>query len=112
MLLSMFDGIGAARLALEHLHWIPSREFSSEILPAALQVSGRRFPRSTQLGDIKNIGPQFVEDMVSRLPPNAILLVTAGTPCQDNSTLKGSESRGLGGPLLAFFGTWWLLWTL
>ena len=40
---------------------------------------------------------------MSRLPPNAILLVTAGTPCQDNSAHKGSERTGLGGSASGLF---------
>ena len=76
-------------MALRELDLVPAREFGSEILTEALRVTSRRFPRMTQLGDNKQIqGPQ-VERIMAKWPDNSLILIVAGTPCQDNSTLRG-----------------------
>ena len=85
ILISLFDGIGVARLALQELDWTPTREFGSEVLVEALEVTRRRSPRMTHLGDIAKV------------------LIVAGTPCQDNSRLKGSSREGLAGKASGLF---------
>ena len=82
-ILSLFDGISCAKIALEKLHIPISNYYSSEIDKYALQVSSLNNPQIIQLGDIKGI-------KVSELPK--IDLLIGGSPCQDLSNAQ----KGLG----------------
>ena len=57
----------------------------------------------TQLGDILSIDALTVRDLARKAPGNALLLVVAGTPCQDNSRLKGTQRDGLAGKASGLF---------
>lgn len=88
--LSLFDGISCARIALDQLNIPVNNYFSSEIDKYAIQVSQNNYSDIIQLGDIKKIDPK-------KLPP--IDLLIGGSPCQDLSGaqkglgLKGEKSR-------------------
>ncbi|WP_417881661.1 DNA cytosine methyltransferase [Xanthomarina gelatinilytica] len=87
--LSLFDGISCARIALDNLGVNVTNYFASEIDKYAINVSKRNYPDIIHLGDIKNIKS---EDL-----PKIDLLI-GGSPCQDLSNaqkglgLKGSKS--------------------
>ena len=74
--LSLFDGISAARVALDRAGVTVGRYYASEIKKDALTVANRMFPDTIQLGDVTKID-------FSALPP--IDLLVFGSPCQDLS---------------------------
>jgi site-specific DNA-cytosine methylase len=81
--LSLFDGISCARIALEKLGVKVSNYYASEIDVNAIKVSRHNFPDIIQLGDIRNID-------ATKLPK--IDLLIGGSPCQDLSNAQ----NGLG----------------
>ena len=89
-ILSLFDGISGARIALEKLNIPITNYYASEIDKYAIQVSKENYPDIIHLGDIKDI-------KASDLPK--IDLLIGGSPCQDLSNaqkglgLKGEKSR-------------------
>ena len=81
--LSLFDGVSCARIALDK-NKIPIKNyFASEIDEHAIRVSKHNFPDIIHLGDIRNIK--------SRNLPKIDLLI-GGSPCQDLSNAQ----NGLG----------------
>ena len=89
-ILSLFDGISCARVALDKLKIPVTNYYASEIDKFAIKVSRENFPDIIQLGDIKKINAK-------KLPK--IDLIIGGSPCQDLSNsqkglgLKGEKSR-------------------
>ena len=84
--LSLFDGISGAQLALKK-NGIKPKYFASEIDESAMTVTQYRFPNTIQLGDVSKI-------KASDLPKISILF--AGSPCQDLSIAgkrKGMSSE-------------------
>ena len=86
-ILSLFDGISCARLAMNHANLPVSQYFSSEIDENAIKVAHHNFPDTQQLGDVTQITK-------SSLPP--IDLLIGGSPCQSFS-LSGKR-RGFDDP--------------
>lgn len=98
IVLSLFDGIGCARMALGRAGLPVSKYYSSEIDKNALAVAEKNFPatettagQTIQLGDVRAITAASVPDKVD--------LLIGGSPCQDMSVakhgregLKGSRS--------------------
>ena len=84
--LSLFDGIGGARLALDRNDIKIKNYFSSEIDPFCNQVLNHHYDDIIHLGDIKNI-------QSNDLPQ--IDLLIGGSPCQDLSfAQKGNGLKG------------------
>lgn len=90
--LSLFDGISCAKVALDNLGVKIENYFSSEIDPHAIKVSKKNHPSIVQLGDIRNID-------VTNLPK--IDLLIGGSPCQDLSIAK--NGKGLDGKKSGLF---------
>jgi len=88
--LSLFDGISCARIALEKLNIPITTYYASEIDKFAIQVSKENYPDIIHLGDIRDIKAKDL--------PKIDLLI-GGSPCQDLSNaqnglgLKGEKSR-------------------
>jgi site-specific DNA-cytosine methylase len=70
--LSLFDGISAARVALDRAGIRIDRYLASEIKPHAIKIAQAMFPDMEQLGDITKID-------FATLPP--IDLIVFGSPC-------------------------------
>jgi len=81
--LSLFDGISCARIALEKLNIPITTYYASEIDKFAIKVSQENYPDIIHLGDIRDI-------KASDLPK--IDLLIGGSPCQDLSNAQ----NGLG----------------
>ena len=87
--LSLFDGISCARIALDNLGVNIEKYYASEIDKHAINVSKSNYSDIIHLGDIKDI-------KAKNLPK--IDLLIGGSPCQDLSNaqkglgLKGSKS--------------------
>jgi len=89
-ILSLFDGISCARIALEKLNIPITNYYASEIDKFAIKVSKENYPDIIHLGDIKKLNAKDL--------PKIDLLI-GGSPCQDLSNaqkglgLKGEKSR-------------------
>ena len=84
--LSLFDGISCAKLALDHANIPINKYFSSEIDKYCVQISRQNNPSNIFLGDIKQIN-------LKNLPK--IDLLIGGSPCQDIShAFKGRGIKG------------------
>jgi len=87
--LSLFDGISCARIALEKLGYKNVEYYASEINQDAINVSKSNWVDITQLGDIRNItgNESYLQN---------IDLVIFGSPCQDLSIAMRNR-KGLQG---------------
>ena len=86
IILSLFDGIGCSRIALERSGIKIDKYFSSEVDKSCLDLTRQRFPDNIELGDIKSINPK-------KLPK--IDLIVGGSPCQDlSNAFKGKGLKG------------------
>lgn len=84
--LSLFDGISCARVALARAGIPVKTYYASEIDKHAIAVSQKNFPDIVRLGDVRTI-----ESM-----PEPIDLLIGGSPCQDLSIAK-KDRKGLDG---------------
>jgi len=91
-ILSLFDGLGGARIALDRLS-IPCKYYASEIDKYAIKIALKNYPDIIQLGDIKDI-------KTKELPK--IDLLIGGSPCQDLSIAKKNR-KGLRGKRSGLF---------
>jgi len=90
--LSLFDGIGCAKLALEKAGIKINKYYSSEIDKSALKVQAHHYsddPNFIQLGDVKNIDGYDLADEID--------LVIFGSPCTNLSSINPVDRRGLEG---------------
>ena len=85
--LSLFDGLGGARVALNNLD-APVEYMASEIDPYAIKVHRRNYPDTQHIGDVSKVSGQSV---------GAVDLLVGGSPCQDLSRAK-KGGLGLEGP--------------
>jgi site-specific DNA-cytosine methylase len=86
--LSLFDGISCAQIALNKLNVKYENYFASEIDSYAISITQKNYPNTIQLGDVSKIE-------TSLLP--FIDLLVGGSPCQDLSIAKGKTREGLSG---------------
>lgn len=77
--LSCFDGISGLQLALKRSGIKHHKYYASEIDDKAITITQKRFPKTIQLGDIRNISKQDIAEQV--------WLLSAGSPCQDLSSM-------------------------
>jgi len=92
--LSLFDGISCARVALERVGTV-NTYYASEVDKYAIAVAMKNYPDTIQLGDIKEMGGD------NPLPTN-IDLIIGGSPCQDLSIAKKNR-KGLDGERSGLF---------
>jgi len=91
LVLSLFDGIGTARLALERAGLAVEKYYSSEIDKYASAVTRYHYPDTIELGDITLITKEML--------PEKIDLIIGGSPCTnlscsgDRKGLKGEQSK-------------------
>ena len=91
--LSLFDGISIAQLALKQLNIPIENYYSSEVDKKAIKVTQHHFPNTIQIGDIKQVDGKSL--------PQVDLFV-AGSPCQDLSSLR-KDRKGLNGDNSSLF---------
>ena len=91
--LSLFDGISCARVALEKLDF-KIEYLASEIDKRAIEVSQKNWPDIVQLGDVSLITPEVTG--------GGIDLLIGGSPCQDLSIAR-SNRQGLKGKSSGLF---------
>lgn len=95
-MLSLFDGISVAQLALNQLNIRINQYFASEIDNNAIKVTQHHFPGTIQLGDVRSI----TDEVIQSLPP--IDLMVFGSPCQDLSNMNKNR-KGLEGEKSGLF---------
>lgn len=93
--LSLFDGISCARVALDRLGY-EVEYLASEIDENAIEISKRNWPDIVQLGDVKKIDGKKVRR------GGYIDLLIGGSPCQDLSRAK-HRREGLKGARSSLF---------
>jgi len=98
-ILSLFDGISCARVALERAGIDVESYFASEIDKYAIQVSKKNYPDIIQMGSVTEL--RFNNEMMSEPPKNIDLLI-GGSPCQDLSIAKAGR-KGLDGERSGLF---------
>lgn len=91
--LSLFDGISIAQLALTQLGIKINNYFASEIDNNPINVTQHHFPGTIQLGNVCDVDG-------TTLPP--IDLIIFGSPCQDLSSMK-KDRTGLAGEKSGLF---------
>ena len=92
-ILSLFDGMSCGQIALNRSGIKYENYFASEIKKHAIEVTQHNYPKTIQLGNIKDIKK---EDLPQ------IDLILAGSPCQDFS--RGNKTRdGLDGQKSSLF---------
>ena len=90
--LSLFDGISCARVALERAG-IPVEEYyASEIDKYAIQISQKNYPDIQHIGSVVDIRGENYKD---------VELLVGGSPCQDLSI--AGKRKGLGGERSGLF---------
>ena len=90
--LSLFDGISCARVALERAGIAVESYLASEVDPKAIQVTQSHWPDTIQLGDVRGV----------RIPAGQIELLIGGSPCTDLSIAKAGR-QGLEGEHSSLF---------
>lgn len=97
-ILSLFDGISCARVALDRVKIPVERYYASEIDKYAISISQKNYPDIIQIGDVKEV--ENVWKKVG-LRPDIDLLI-GGSPCQDLSIAKKNR-QGLDGARSGLF---------
>jgi DNA-cytosine methyltransferase len=98
-ILSLFDGVSCARLALERAGIPVEAYYASEIDKYAIKVTQANRPDTVQLGDVSKLGKE------NPYPPellNGVDLIIFGSPCQDLS-IAGKNRKGLDGQRSGLF---------
>lgn len=91
--LSLFDGISCARVALDRCKHNIKTYYASEIDKYAIKIAQKNFPSTIHVGDVKAIdGTKFEK----------INLLIGGSPCQDLSIAKRNR-EGLQGKRSGLF---------
>lgn len=92
-ILSLFDGISCGQLALLRAGIEYDNYYASEIEPNAIKITQANFPKTIQLGDVKNLDFSKFEN---------VNLLMGGSPCQDLSKIK-EKRKGLTGSKSGLF---------
>ena len=90
--LSLFDGISCARVALNKARIPIDKYYASEICPYAIKIAKKNFHDTVHIGDIRKINK---EEIAPHLFGDIDLLI-GGSPCQDLSIAKHNR-QGLNG---------------
>lgn len=96
--LSLFDGISCARVALERAGIPVEAYYASEIDKYAIQISKKNYPDIVQVGGVKEFNAfHFNNGIYPRIG-----LLIGGSPCQDLSIAKKNR-KGLSGERSGLF---------
>lgn len=91
--LSLFDGISIARVALERAGIKVDNYYASEIDKYAIEVSKKKYPDIIQVGSVVDLKGEDFKD---------IDLIIGGSPCQDLS-IANKNRKGLDGSRSSLF---------
>jgi len=96
--LSLFDGVSCARLALEKIGIPIEKYYASEIDKYAIKVTQANRPDTIALGDVRDVKNHWLQ---FGMKPDIGLLI-GGSPCQDLS-IAGKDRKGLEGERSGLF---------
>lgn len=100
--LSLFDGISCARVALDRTGIKVDNYYASEIDKYAIGISQKNWPDIIELGDVKSIGGISGALQKPDKSFTKIDLLIGGSPCQDLSIAKKNR-KGLDGERSGLF---------
>lgn len=97
--LSLFDGISCARVALDRTDIRVDNYYASEIDKYAIQIAQKNYPSTVHIGDVRDVITWYrmMEDKIG-----SIDLMILGSPCQDLSIAK-KDRKGLDGERSGLF---------
>ena len=95
-ILSLFDGISCAKVALERAGILIEDYYASEIDKYAIQISQKNYPEIIHLGDVRDVLKYH------RVYGQEYDLLCGGSPCQDLSIAKKNR-KGLDGEQSGLF---------
>lgn len=102
--LSLFDGISCARVALDRAGIPVEAYYASEIDKYAIQISQKNYPDIKHIGDVKDVIRLFSKEHryfnINGTIPDFNLLI-GGSPCQDLSI--AGKRKGLSGERSGLF---------
>ena len=101
VLLSFFDGIGAAHVALSNLGVKPCFAMSFETDEGCKSVIRAQFPDVELIGSYDLYAAEELMECVKKATAasdDLVTIVKAGPPCPDFSRIKGTTSKGRAGP--------------
>lgn len=90
--LSLFDGLATARVALDRIGIVPDHYYASEVDKYAIKIATKNYPDIIQLGDVQTINPYLLPE---------IDLLIGGSPCQDLSV--AGQMAGINGERSGLF---------
>lgn len=88
VILSLFDGMGGGRIALDKLGITPKKYFASEIKKHAIKCATTNYPDIIEIGDVTKIkyeNNKLYNDKGEIVYEGHIDLLIGGSPCQDFS---------------------------
>ena len=88
IIVSLFDGMSGGQIAANRAGIKYNKYYASEIKPSAIKVTQHNYPKTIQLGDIKNVNKHMINEDVD--------LLIGGSPCQDFSIARGVHNGELG----------------
>jgi site-specific DNA-cytosine methylase len=95
--LSFFDGISCGQIALEKAGHKVNKYFACEIKPHAIKCTNNNYPKTIQLGDVRNVHYTKIGIEVDLAPSHVrfieddIHLFLAGSPCKGISRLNKNQ---------------------
>ena len=107
IVLSLFDGMGGGRIALDKLDITPKKYFASEIKKSAIKCATTNYPDIIEIGDVTKVkyeDNKLYNDKNEVVYEGHIDLLLFGSPCQDfsmanlqNKTHENKDTYGLKG---------------
>jgi DNA (cytosine-5)-methyltransferase 3A len=101
--LSLFDGISCARVALDRAGLPVTEYLASEIDPKAIAISAKNYPDIVRLGDVREVCMSHLKGPID--------LLVGGSPCVDLSIAKQNR-KGLDGDQSSLFWEYVRIWEL
>jgi len=98
--ISLFDGISCARVALERVKLPVETYIACEVDKYATQISNKNYQDIIRGGDVRGMGAQWLVDNAYDL--YKVDLLIGGSPCQDLSIAK-KDRKGLDGERSGLF---------
>ncbi len=90
VLVAPFDGIGGARVALEHLGIEPALYISIECDAHCAEVVRKHWPEALAVDTLENATPRVLQALLERAPRGILKrgLMVGGPPCQPFTALN------------------------
>ena len=92
--LSLFDGISCAQVALQYANIEVNKYYSCEIDKYAMNISKKNYPSIISLGSVLDFKKEMIKEEID--------LLIGGSPCQDLSIAK-KDRQGLSGSRSSLF---------